>query len=271
MGRSHVLVISSCLAIGAATARADEPAEAPAPAPATAPAPTEQLTLPKGKIVIDAFLEINLSSNAVGKPVSLAPDIWYGVTDDLTVGLVHSYVGETGFLGVTGDGLCFTGSSSGCPNFYQDVGADVRYRLAAPWAVDAGLYIDDTSPFVLALKAGVSGRWRFGKAAVEVQPNLVIGLTNRDKGALNELLSIPVTGMYDVTDKIDVAAQTGIQLPFENTGDLFHVPLSLAARYHISPQLSAGLVFTLNDLLGGNKVDTGVDARTIVLGGSYAI
>ncbi|MEO8550334.1 MAG: hypothetical protein ABI678_10180, partial [Kofleriaceae bacterium] len=41
---------------------------------------TDGFTLPKGKLALDAFVEMNLSKDAAFKPVSLAPDLWYGVT-----------------------------------------------------------------------------------------------------------------------------------------------------------------------------------------------
>jgi len=40
----------------------------------------EQLTLPKGRLVVNAYLGIGLSDGATFKPISLSPDIWYGVT-----------------------------------------------------------------------------------------------------------------------------------------------------------------------------------------------
>src|SRR5690242_12610808 len=118
-----------CVVLGASlsNARADDENPVTSPtAPATAPAPAgegiDQMVLPKGRVLLDAFAEINLSSGAVFKPFSLTPDLWYGLTPEVTVGLVHSRVGQIGFMGNAGDSLCLTGSSSGCPDFYKNVG-----------------------------------------------------------------------------------------------------------------------------------------------------
>ena len=115
---------------------------------------------PKGRGVVDAFLLVNLSSGAAFKPVSLSPDI-VGATDKLTVGLVHSTWGETGFAGVgIGDTLCLSGRSNGCASVYHDVALDGRYELERgkwAWAADGGLDIISTSsPFELSLKAARS-------------------------------------------------------------------------------------------------------------------
>src|SRR5215468_9473944 len=84
----------------------------------------EQLTLQKGRAVLNAYVGIGLSNGSTLKPISVSPDLWYGVTDDITAGVVHSAVGTTGFiggaglLGVFGPSLCLTGSDGGCPDVY---------------------------------------------------------------------------------------------------------------------------------------------------------
>jgi hypothetical protein len=237
------------------------------------PAEPEQFIMPKGAIVLNGFLEVNLSDSRVGKPISLTPDAWYGATDELTVGFIHSTVGQTGFLGGVGDSLCLTGSGDGgCIDFYRGLGIDGRYKLPqAPLSADAGLYINSLDPFALGLKLGGVGGWRFGKAAVEVQPNLFFTVVGRDDVPLKDTLFLPATGSYEVAPKIEVAAQLGLVLPFENTGDLWAIPLSLAARYQIDEHLSAGIVLSLPALLGGSAQLNGIDARTLTLGGTYAL
>jgi hypothetical protein len=72
------------------------------------------MMLPKGAIAIHAVVEVNMSADLVAKPFSIAPDVWYGVSPKLQVGLVHSRMGQTGFLGGAGllgagAGLCLAG------------------------------------------------------------------------------------------------------------------------------------------------------------------
>jgi hypothetical protein len=253
-----------------------------APAPQAAPADAagvDQLTLPKGRLLLDAFVEINLSTDAVFKPFSITPDVWYGVTDDITVGLVHSSLATTGFIGNAGDSLCLASTSDGCPDVYRNVGVDVRYKLKSgplAYAVDGGLFARSLDPFALALKAGVSGRWSSGKLAVEAQPNLIVGVTERTQGegmlevtTNGEVLNVPVTGFYAVDPRIAVSLQLGFVIPFEETGDAFTVPLSIGGHYHLNESLNLTAAFSLPRLVAGTAPDT-FDARSLTLGGTYA-
>jgi hypothetical protein len=253
---------------GGALALADDDA-APASPPHGDQQP-DQLALPEGALVIDAFLEANLSKSQSFKPVSLSPDIWYGATDELTLGLVHSSVGATGFLGGVGDSLCLSGKSNGCAHFYQDVGLDARYRLVAPFVIDAGLFVRNFDPFWLAAKVGVGGRWLFDKVTLEVNPSLFFGFTHRDPFN-KDSFNLPITVSYEVMDKLDLSLQSGAQLQLENTSDNYRVPASLAARYQFTPRLGAGLAFTLPYLIGPSAAPHGFDVRTLMLGGSYAL
>ena len=75
--------------------------------------------LGQGRLLLSGFVEIGLNNGAAFKPISITPDIWYGVTDEITAGLVHSGTGLSGFLGSQGDALCLTGTDNGCAKFYD--------------------------------------------------------------------------------------------------------------------------------------------------------
>jgi hypothetical protein len=235
------------LMLGAATARAEETAQ--------------QLTVPRGKVVVDAFVDMNLSSGRALDPVSISPDIWYGVTDDVTLGLVHSTPGQFGFVSEPfNNSLCLGGS---CPGLYDNVALGGRFRLAPPFAVDATLLFAGLSDFTLLGRLGVAARWVFGKVIVETQPSLVIVGAGRDN--LSDSLQLPVTGAYAISPSIQLGVQTGLLLPFENAGDDLVIPISLLGRYRVDPRLSLGLAFTLLNLNS-----QGIDARSLTLGASYA-
>jgi len=261
-----------CVALGAmlSTARADDDTESKPAAEATASADGgDQLTLPKGRLLLNGFLEVNL--NEIGKPISLSPDIWYGVTDDITVGLVHSSVGSSGFIGGVGTSLCLTGADNGCANLYSNVGADIRYKLKSgmlAYAVDAGVFVADVnaSSITLAAKLGAVARWHSGPLAVEVQPNVFIGVTNRD--ATVDTINLPATALYTVAPKIDVAGQIGFVLPLKNTGDAYALPLSIGAFYHVNESLTANAALSFPRLIAASS--GGIDVRTLTLGGTYA-
>jgi hypothetical protein len=277
---STCMSVVLCMTLGAARAASAQETETEAVATTASTAGTDQLTLPPSRLLLDAFVGINLSSDAVFKPFSISPDIWYGATEAITVGLVHSGVGASGFLGAPGTALCLTGASNGCADVYPGFGVDVRYKLktgAFAWAADGGLYVNAFDPFQLAIKLGAIGRWTSDKIAVELAPNLFFGLTNRSPEPVmmvavegnQEILNLPVTGLYALTPKASVALQTGVILPFQNTGDSYAIPLSIGGHFLAMPDLNVSLAFSLPKLVGGGD-DAGVDARVLTLGGTYA-
>jgi hypothetical protein len=239
----------------------------------------EQLTLQKGRLVVNAYLGIGLSDGATFKPISLSPDIWYGVTDDITAGLVHSAVGTTGFIGGVGQSLCLTGTDNLCPELYRNVGLEGRYRLkmgSIALAVDGGVYaLQIQDPRLIDVKLGAVGRWHQGPLAVEAAPSLFIGITNRsvDVGGVSattnpDILYLPGTALYTLSPMITLAAQIGFVLPLESTGDTYAIPLSVGAFFHVNDQLNVTAAFSLPRLIAASS--GGIDARSLTLGGSYA-
>jgi hypothetical protein len=245
----------------------------------------EQLTLQKGRAVLNAYLGIGLSSGRAFKPVSISPDIWYGVTDDITAGVVHSAVGTTGFIGgngLIGESLCLTGSDSGCGDVYSNVGLEARYKLkmsGIAFAVDGGLYSGHVSDLkLLELKLGAVGRWQKGPLAVEAAPNLLLAVTDRSSTTTtngisittgnSDVLNVPGTVLYTLNPMITLAGQSGLMLPLENIGDAYAVPLSVGAFYKVNGELNVSAAFSLPRLIAGSG--GGTAARSLTLGGSYA-
>jgi hypothetical protein len=287
------VVIGATLFAGRAHAQTEtDPDAKPHAADAAAEGGEEQLTLPKGRALLDAFLEANLSSGAAFKPFSISPDVWYGATDEITVGLVHSALGATGFMGRLGafnggDALCLAGSDNGCPDVYPGFGLEGRYKLKPAFgftlAADGGLYFRHLSdPFEFSLKVGALGRWHKDKLAVEINPSLLIGITNRtvsqtaagvtvDATVNGDFFFIPGTVLYTVAPQIDISGQTGFVIPFENTGDLYAIPLSIGANYHLNESVNLTLALSLPRLIASsNGGQTGFDDRVLTLGGNYA-
>jgi hypothetical protein len=233
-----------------------------------------QLTLPAKKLFLDAFLETSLSKDMAFKPVSLAPDLWYGVSDDVTLGLVHSGRGTTGIFGSAGNGLCFTGKSNGCPKAYNNLGIDGRYqivrRAGISLAADGGLYARSLDPFQLSLKLGVLARFHKDAFSFELDPSLFLGMTKRAAGLGNkEILAAPATFMYALTPKLGLAGQLALWMPLSDTS-LTMFGFSLGVQYFITDQLILDAAFSLPAVLGGSAVPDGVDLRTLTLGVAYA-
>lgn len=288
------VVLGASLSIARADADPNGAGAAPMSSAAADTGP-DSLTLPKGRLVLDAFLEINLSDQFAGKPTSISPDLWYGVNDDLTVGLIHSYEASFGFIGGGGflapavrfgSSLCLTGDNDGrCNGVYNNVGAEARYKIKMSnpdlaLAAIGGLYVNSFSdPFSLDVKVGALARWHKNKLAVEVEPSVFIALTKRSQDAggglpsitLNhDLLSLPVTVLYTLMPKLALAAQVGVILPFEDAGTFYQIPLSIGAHYSVNDAITVNGAISLTAVAGGDLVQTGADGRAITLGGTYA-
>jgi hypothetical protein len=268
-----------------------EPADEPPPPP-TAPSSNgaftgERVVLPVKRAYARAMLEIELSKDTAFDPVSLAPDVFYGVTPEFTAGLVHSASGATGIIGGTGSSLCFTDAC----DVYNGFGLDGRYHFKSGTvavAANFGLYANNIDPFQLALKLGLIGRYRSrpsSKLAVDFAPALFIGITEREPSAIGatgnkEVFVMPVTVLYTVMPRLAAMAQLGLVIPFENADDLYAVPFSIGASYAVNKQITVEGAFSLQRLLGGDGggggamgapgLPTGADARSFTIGGGYA-
>ncbi len=211
---------------------------------------------PKGKIAVDVALGVNLSSDAVAKPLSILPDVFYGVADKLEVGLAHSSYAIEGFWGEgLGGGLCLSGEDNGCAKAYDGpIGILARFGLMAgdiDLAADGGVVIRHLSdPMMAGIKLGVRGRKMMDKLAIGFAPNIYVGLTERD-GGNKEYLSLPVGVNYMVDAKLAAGVQTGIHGPLDGFGDSFVIPISLGAMYALNESMSVGGSFTLHRVTGG--------------------
>jgi hypothetical protein len=238
---------------------------------------TERLVLPEKRGLVQAFFAISLSADAVGQPASIQPDVWYGVKDEITVGLVHSSRAATGFVGGTDFGLCITGTENGCEGLYSSAGVEARYHLKdgpLSLAAQGGLHASDLNPFQMALKVGVVARWRQDKLVVDAAPSIFAGITARDGTAMvaqsnKEIVYVPLTVLYQLHPKVAPALQVGAVIPFEATGDTWQLPLSIGAHANLTPEVFAELMFTFPEIAGGELTD-GADSRSLTVGGGYA-
>lgn len=295
---SKTLFIAACslATTGVAFAQDDEASEpAPEEMPpepmgeeaAAPPVDAPPLTLAKGKIVIaGSTLNFNLSADAVGEPTSLAPSVWYGVDDKLTVGLTHDggttpwsprpgiltlggvdTMGNPVTIGV-GRGICLTGEEGGCLEVYDNVGFDALYALKQgklTVAAHPGLDIVRFDPFMLALRLGVLGRYMVDdKISIVFDPRLQFGITERDAGN-KEGIDLPVWAWYAIDAKISAYVHTGINGRFDGFGDNYSIPLQIGGNYQVNEQLTAGLDF------GFTRLNDGADGRVLGLRVVYAL
>jgi hypothetical protein len=270
---------------GAAPAESGDEADDAAAGSAAADAGTGAMhvTMGKGKINIDVALELMLSDGAVLDVVGISPDLWYGVTDSLDIGVVHSTMNTGGFVGalagsegVTAPSLCVTGDICDVADIYHNVGLEGRYGIknGTPLAfgVNGGAYALDFDPdFLLALKLGVFGHYVAGNIMIGFAPNIFIGLTERSSGN-EERLHLPILAVYQVVPQLGIGLQTGLAATFDQFGDFFQIPLSLGAQYMATAQLGLGAAFTLPAVLAGDQVgQDGVNGRVLTVWANYTI
>lgn len=277
------------IALGAGSAHAQDPMAPPPPPPppSSEPAPPAtaipalalggpeltNIMVPTGRVELRVPLNINMSSSYVGKPISIPLDVYYGVSDVLSVGLTHS----GGTVQATspyplGSGLCLSGDTSGCPKVYNNVGLDSLYRFMGGTLQLAGHFGLDfrriSDPSLLSLRLGVLFQAPLGSnVALIVDPRIWFGLTKRDLGN-KEILSIPLAVQFWVNPNVRLAARTNFGGPFSHFSDLYTGSLGAFGGFAITPNVEGFAAFDFLDLYGKNGSG---DYRALVLGANIRI
>lgn len=128
------------------------------------------LVLDPGVVIARATIE-----SGAWAPVSLAPDVWVGATERLTLGATSSEAAR-GWVGA-GRGVCV----HACPARYGGAAADARFRIhdgAVAIAGRAALDFRAFGPGVVALELGVAVRSRAAALIVTVSPYVSLGIVN---------------------------------------------------------------------------------------------
>jgi hypothetical protein len=193
----------------------------------------------------DTF-RLNLSKSSVGEPISLAPDVYYGLNNLLTIGITHQ------------TGICITGEDKGCAKPYNDVGIDALYALmrvgSFQVAARGGLQMPQFSPdFAAGLNLGIASRLTVGKVAVRVEPTLYLGAIGRGDG-FKEFLSLPTQLQFQANPQTAVFLSTGIFGPLSGFGDAYQVPVGLGTLFAINNRIDIGAEIRFLNLLG-NQFD----------------
>jgi hypothetical protein len=144
-----------------------------------------RLVVPPGLIDVAITVEVNLGVREVAEPVSIAPDVWWGATDRVTVGVTTSARALSRYE--TGHGLCV----HECERLYDNLAIDARGEVA-PWAA-ARLRVVARSfaPFKPSARLGAVVRARRGAWAIEADPHVQTSLGNRALGNRDQV-SLPV-------------------------------------------------------------------------------
>jgi len=231
------------------------------------------LTIGKGKILIaGSTVNINMSASAVGKPFSLAPSVFYGVSDKLQVGIVHDG-GTTRWspFPAVGAGICLAGKENGCAKVYDNVGLDALFGLAAGKmnaAAHVGVLVNSFDPLLLKIRLGALIKYDAApKVSIVSDPGIAIGVTERDAGN-KESLAIPVYLWFNANEKLSVYGASGIFGPLDGFGDAYAIPAGLGATFAVNEKLGVGGDFWFVNIGGKGS---SADFRFLGIRAAYAL
>ncbi len=207
----------------------------------------EPAVLGRGELYARLVTEVDLSPRTHLRPMSLAPDLWFGVTDALTVGVIHS---ETSVDRIAaGSSFCVRELATSCSGIYRGGGLDVRVRWTPRVTWHARALLRDLDPVKPAITAGALIRWDRGQAFVASDPYLRIGLGNREAGN-REALVVPVWIGRRLGDRAELSLHTGIDGDLAVWRDGCHVPIGV--RFVVTPAraIELGVEGGFTSLLG---------------------
>jgi hypothetical protein len=209
------------------------------------------LVLARDAVELRLTAAINTQPRRMASPLSLSPDAWWGVTERLTIGIIHS---DASMDLVTSNGsFCVrTSELSTCDRLYHGGGVDVRYAaLDGKLAVAPRLraVIRDTDPFKPAITAGALVRWRHGRFAIASDPYLRLPLAN---AALGNRVAINLPVWFEVQPAAGwlIALRTGYDSDLVILDDGGHGTLAVDAVARVTDQLELGLEAGWGSLLG---------------------
>lgn len=270
-------------ASGMSAARADElvvPKAAPAAEAEAAPPPppanwmnynARPLTLARGMLGIHGDIVTDVSSGRGGKPVWLTPNVYYGVTDQLTIGIAENVDAE--FFPI-GGGLCLGGKycDKVLNNFSLDLLLSIARSPGSEIAIHAGGDVNEFSPFSVDVRGGAWVKFALtGPLALMADPSVSVWLLNPGPGK-QEFVSVPLRLGYQVVEQVNVGLATGMNAYVNNFSKSVAVPVGLGALLTPNEKLDVGLNLTLSNV--GGHHDPGFNAlsnRTVALTVNYRI
>lgn len=238
-------------------------------------------TLPAGSLAFMAAVQAGLSADAVGgevgNPLSIAPDVWYGVNERLSLGGVTSIQAATGFWsgalgGLAGTGVCVSdepGSDpavlAGCAKAFDNAGLEGLFALKADdstgIALDVGVHALSFDAGFYSAKVGARGALRSGRLGVGVVPSVLVAITERgdvdgDSGGNLDRIQLPVDLSFHATPTFRIGVQSGIRGSLQHFGDDYAVPVAFGAILMLNEHILAAASFSLDRVAGATPEGT---------------
>jgi hypothetical protein len=206
---------------------------------------------PGGLFTARFLLLVDASKDKFGKPISLAPDLFYSASDTVQIGLLHTL--PMGWQSRPGSGLCLTGTSDGCPKVYNNVGFDFMYGLLFGdfhLSLHSSLFLLFVpEPTGVMWTIGLTGKFHFSNAvALFFDPQVGVMLSHRD--IYKEQLFIPVELQFQVGAAASLKVLSGVSGQLSELGNTYQIPLGLGLVGNVSSHLDLGVRFSFDNLLG---------------------
>jgi hypothetical protein len=227
----------------------------------------QSFLLPRGGFEITGeparpeLLNINMSKGSAFKPVNIPADFFWGVTDDVMLGVTH----ETGLKFNTG------AQDSKFRNTYNDVGFGALIYLAGGHDyevdLDTGAPLHQLSPDLwIGGRVGVLGRANISRSVAFVyDPGIYVGFNHRDDGN-GDGLFIPIWFYFQPTETIAPFVGTGLNGPFRRFGDNFTIPLEGGVLFNVGRGINIGGMLSFPRAAGQNNT---LDVREIGFLGQF--
>src|SRR5690242_2928985 len=129
-------------------------------------------------------MEVGVQQTAFARPLSFAPDAWWGIASRWTLGLIHSTASVDQID--AGASFCVRHSAvAPCDRLYRGSGLDLRWgAIDGAWALAprVRLLVRDVDPFKPAVTLGALARWTRGRFAIASDPYVRLPLANHELG-----------------------------------------------------------------------------------------
>jgi hypothetical protein len=209
------------------------------------------LVLAPGAVEARVTAEINVQPRDIAHPMSLAPDVWYGLSPRWTIGLIHSDP-SVDQIATTASFCVRESAISPCDRLYRGSGLDVRFdALAGQLALAPRLrvLIRDIDPFKPAITLGALARWVHGRFSIAADPYLRLPLANHALGNRAALV-VPLWLAVQPAARWAIALRTGYDGDLAVLRDGGHGPLTLGVTSRVTDEVDLGLEAGWGSLLG---------------------
>jgi hypothetical protein len=209
------------------------------------------LVLDEGAVDLRLAVEVGVQRVTFARPLSFAPDAWWGASPRWTIGLIHSSASVDRIdAGAT---FCVRESAvPSCNRLYRGSGLDVRVSAvtgALAVAPRLRLLVRDVEPFKPAVALGAQLRWTGGRFAIASDPYVRLPLANGEQGN-RTALSIPLWLAVQPAHGWMITLHTGFDVDLAVFRDGSYGPFGLGVTHRVTREIDLAIEAGWARLLG---------------------